>query len=102
MVSVGRSADNLSADGNISDWRRAVACRGTDPDLFFPVTFTGRSLPQIAQVKGRVRGMRSAASVPGIRARHQPDTRDVGRHDRRRTQAYPPKPEEGNVSADCS
>ena len=32
-------------------WRDSAACRGTDPELFFPLTESGRSLVQIHQAK---------------------------------------------------
>jgi WhiB family redox-sensing transcriptional regulator len=32
-------------------WRNSAACRGTDPELFFPLTESGRSLVQIHQAK---------------------------------------------------
>lgn len=32
-------------------WRSAAVCRGTDPDLFFPVGSTGHALTQIARAK---------------------------------------------------
>lgn len=33
------------------DWRAAGACMRADPDLFFPVSATGRALEQIAKAK---------------------------------------------------
>jgi WhiB family transcriptional regulator, redox-sensing transcriptional regulator len=33
------------------DWRADGACMHADPDLFFPVSATGRALEQIAQAK---------------------------------------------------
>jgi WhiB family redox-sensing transcriptional regulator len=47
----GQSAGDPSADGTAGDWRRAAACRTADPDLFFPVSSSGRSLLQIAQAQ---------------------------------------------------
>jgi WhiB family transcriptional regulator, redox-sensing transcriptional regulator len=32
-------------------WRDSAACRGADPELFFPLTESGRSLMQIHQAK---------------------------------------------------
>ncbi|MEI6402206.1 MAG: WhiB family transcriptional regulator [Actinomycetota bacterium] len=32
-------------------WRSLAVCRGTDPDLFFPVGTTGQALVQIARAK---------------------------------------------------
>jgi WhiB family redox-sensing transcriptional regulator len=34
-----------------SPWRDSAACRGADPELFFPLTESGRSLAQIRQAK---------------------------------------------------
>jgi WhiB family redox-sensing transcriptional regulator len=32
-------------------WRKSAACRSANPDLFFPVSSTGRSLEQVARAK---------------------------------------------------
>jgi WhiB family transcriptional regulator, redox-sensing transcriptional regulator len=32
-------------------WRAAGACLNADPDLFFPISASGRSLPQITRAK---------------------------------------------------
>jgi WhiB family transcriptional regulator, redox-sensing transcriptional regulator len=34
------------------DWRSAAACQDTDPDLFFPVSGSGKSLEQAERAKG--------------------------------------------------
>jgi len=34
-----------------ADWRKAGACARADPDLFFPISSTGRALGQIAKAK---------------------------------------------------
>lgn len=42
---------NRTVDWDADDWRRAAACRSTEPDLFFPVGTTGPALEQIASAK---------------------------------------------------
>jgi WhiB family redox-sensing transcriptional regulator len=32
-------------------WRSLAACRSVDPDLFFPVSLSGRSLAQVTEAK---------------------------------------------------
>jgi WhiB family redox-sensing transcriptional regulator len=37
--------------GRATNWRSAGACLDADPDLFFPISMTGRALEQIAKAK---------------------------------------------------
>jgi WhiB family redox-sensing transcriptional regulator len=39
-------------------WRLAAACRSAEPDIFFPLSSSGRSLDQIAQAKEICAGCR--------------------------------------------
>jgi WhiB family transcriptional regulator, redox-sensing transcriptional regulator len=39
-----------------ADWREAGACAQSDPDLFFPISTTGRALEQIAKAQAICRG----------------------------------------------
>jgi WhiB family transcriptional regulator, redox-sensing transcriptional regulator len=32
-------------------WRSAAACRSVDPELFFPISYSGKCLDQVAQAK---------------------------------------------------
>ena len=41
---------SVTASGHPSWWRSA-ACRSADPDLFFPVSASGRSLEQVERAK---------------------------------------------------
>jgi WhiB family transcriptional regulator, redox-sensing transcriptional regulator len=34
-----------------ANWRELAACQSADPDLFFPVSFTGKSVDQAAEAK---------------------------------------------------
>jgi WhiB family transcriptional regulator, redox-sensing transcriptional regulator len=40
-----------TATGRTADWRSDGACLHADPDLFFPISMTGRAAEQIAQAK---------------------------------------------------
>ena len=42
---------NRTVDWDADDWRRAAACRNTEPDLFFPVGTTGPAVDQIDAAK---------------------------------------------------
>jgi WhiB family transcriptional regulator, redox-sensing transcriptional regulator len=62
----------LTADGK---WWQLAACRSADPDLFFPISSTGRSLEQAAEARAicalpgpaRVsRSLRGTRQVHGI------------------------------------
>src|SRR5580658_8316110 len=45
----------LMAEG---DWRSLAACRSADPDLFFPVSSSGKALEQAAEAKAVCTGCR--------------------------------------------
>jgi WhiB family redox-sensing transcriptional regulator len=40
-----------TATGRAADWRSAGACLHADPDLFFPISMTGRAIEQITKAK---------------------------------------------------
>lgn len=44
-------ASSLALANADYSWRSLAVCRGTDPDLFFPVGTTGNALVQIARAK---------------------------------------------------
>src|ERR1700751_2381541 len=44
-------ATATTATGPLGKWRNAAACLRADPNLFFPVSLTGRSLTQVAEAK---------------------------------------------------
>jgi WhiB family transcriptional regulator, redox-sensing transcriptional regulator len=46
-IATGHATDWRSA----SSWRSASACLHADPDLFFPISTTGRALEQIEKAK---------------------------------------------------
>jgi WhiB family redox-sensing transcriptional regulator len=50
-----------TATGHATDWRSAGACLDADPDLFFPISMTGRALDQIAKAKAICAGCRVRA-----------------------------------------
>jgi len=39
-------------------WRSVAACRSADPDLFFPVSSSGRALEQVTEAKAICAGCR--------------------------------------------
>lgn len=44
-------ASSLALANADYSWRSHAVCRGTDPDLFFPVGTTGQALVQISRAK---------------------------------------------------
>ena len=45
------SAPRVTGLARGEDWRSAAACQDTDPDLFFPVSGSGKSLEQVERAK---------------------------------------------------
>jgi WhiB family redox-sensing transcriptional regulator len=46
----------MASEPAVRDWRHAAACRGEDPELFFPIGSTGPALLQIEEAKSVCRG----------------------------------------------
>ena len=77
-----------------ADWREAGACAHADPDLFFPISWTGRALPQIAKARAicAVCPVRQTCLdyaleydlMYGIWGGTTPEDRQAGRRERRR------------------
>lgn len=76
-----------------TDWRQAAACAHADPDLFFPISSTGRALRQISEAKAICAGcpVRQACLEfalehdlkHGIWGGTAPEDRRAWRHERR-------------------
>jgi len=65
----------LIADGK---WWQLAACRSADPDLFFPISPTGRSLEQAADARA-ICALPGPAPVSRVRAADQAGPRHLGR-----------------------
>jgi WhiB family redox-sensing transcriptional regulator len=51
MADRGRDGPGYQPAGDDGDWRDAAACRGMDPELFFPLSATGPGLRQVEHAK---------------------------------------------------
>jgi WhiB family transcriptional regulator, redox-sensing transcriptional regulator len=51
MALLTRKECRMTTARGRTDWREAGACAHADPDLFFPISSTGRALPQITKAK---------------------------------------------------
>ena len=47
-------------------WEEVAACRGADPDLFFPVGAAGLALPQIQEAERICRGLPGIGPLLGL------------------------------------
>jgi WhiB family transcriptional regulator, redox-sensing transcriptional regulator len=78
-------------------WREAGACASADPDLFFPISATGKAAAQIAQARRVCAGCRvrrqcldfavNAGEMEGIWGGTTPDERIRARRETTRRQA---------------
>lgn len=95
-----------------TDWREDGACAHADPDLFFPISSTGRALGQIAKAKATCAGcpVRQACLefaldqdlMHGIWGGATPEDRRAWRHERRSAAFREPgRPPGLDSAADC-
>lgn len=87
----------MTATGTDVNWRSAGACLSADPDLFFPISSTGRAQRQIARAKMICAGCRvrlecldfavSHGQVYGIWGGTTPEDRQRARRRKRRAAA---------------